>query len=159
MPVSATQIQQVDALVAARFPQYTYVHPESFIVNATVAAGATPGLYTNSAININGSSYSSFPVPQSWVMVLTDLYITSTSADPTDVQVKIYKNNIKTLAITAPLSANIVTNPSRPGLAAPYLYEPNSSLQLPTTPTATAGTTTTTDTFFVDAKIFDASFA
>lgn len=158
MAVSQTQLQQVDALVAARFPQYTYVHPESFIVNATVPANQTPGQYTNSNIIVNGSSYTSFPVPQSWVAVVTDLYITAASADVTDVQVKILKNNIKTLAVTAPLSANIVTNPSRPGLAAPYLYEPNSSLQLPTAPTATAGTTTTTDIFFVDVKIYDSSY-
>ena len=159
MAVTQTQLDQLNALVGARFPEYTYVHPQVFQISATIPANQAAGVNTNASMLINGSTYTSFPVPQSWVLVIKDMYITALAADPTDAQVTIFKNNNKTLAVTDPLSANLASNPSRPGLSAPYLYEPNSSLQLPTAPVGTAGTAITTDTFFISTIIFDASYS
>ncbi len=159
MAVSQSQIDQINALVRARYPLYNFVHPETITVNATIPANTSAGVATNATILVNGSSYTSFSIPQPQVWVITDMYITAASADPTDAQVTFLKNGIKPLLISAPLSANIVTNPSRPGIPAPLLYEPNSSLSLPVAPTATAGTTTTTDTFFLSVTIYDASYA
>jgi len=159
MAVSQSQIDQINALVRARYPLYNFVHPETITVNATIPANTPAGVQTNAALLINGSTFVSYPIPQSQVWVITDMYITSSSADPTDAQVTFMKNGVKPLLISAPLSANVVSNPSRPGIPAPLLYEPNSSLQLPAAPTATAGTTTTTDTFMISVTIYDASYA
>jgi hypothetical protein len=159
MAVSQSQIDQINALVRARYPLYNFVHPETIIVNATIPANTPAGVQTNSAILVNGSTFSSFPIPQSQVWVITDMYITSTAADPADAQITFTKNGIKPLLVSAPLSANVVTNNSRPGIPAPLLYEPNSSLQLPAAPIVTAGTTTATDTFLISVTIYDASYA
>ena len=159
MVVSPNQLEQVAALISARFPEYSYVHPQVFQITATVPANQSAGVNTNASMLINGTAYTSFPVPQSWVVVIKDMYITALSADPTDAQVTIFKNNNKTLAVTDPLSANLASNPSRPGLSAPYLYEPNSSLQLPVAPVGAAGTAVTTDTFFISTIIYDASYS
>jgi hypothetical protein len=159
MVVSQTQLDQVNALVRARFPQYSYVHPQDFLVQATIAANTAAGVQANASITVNGTSATVQNIPQSQVWVIKDIYTTSSGSTATDAQVTFVKNSIKTLTTTAPLSSNLVTNQTRPGLYAPLIYEPNSAMTLPTAPVATAGTTTTTDTFFISVSIYDATYS
>ena len=159
MPVTQTQLDQMNALVRAKWPQYNYVHPQDFLVQATIAANAAAVVNANASITVNGTASSNFTLPQSQVWVIKDVYTTSSGSTATDAQVTFQKNNIKTLTVTAPLSSNLVTNQTRPGLYAPLLYEPNSSMQLPTAPVSTAGTATTTDTFFISVSIYDATYS
>jgi hypothetical protein len=152
-------LDQVNAIVQNKFPNYTYVHPESVLVQATVAASQGAGVAANASMTINGTATTNFTIPQSQVWVISDIFNTSSSSTATDATVSFVKNGVKTLTITAPLSANLVSNNTRPGLFGPLLYEPNTSLTLPTAPVAAAGTTTTTDTFFITVTIYDATYA
>ena len=64
MAVSQSQIDQINALVRARYPLYNFVHPETITVNATIPANTSAGVATNATILVNGSSYTSFSIPQ-----------------------------------------------------------------------------------------------
>lgn len=159
MPVTQQMLDQVNAIVRQAYPNYTYVHPQSVLVQATIAASAAAGQAANASLTINGTATTNFTIPQSQVFVITDLYTSSSGNTATDATVSFVKNGVKTLQISAPLSTNLVTNNTRPGLYGPMLYEPNTSITLPTAPIAAAGTTTTTDTFFITVSIYDSTYA
>jgi hypothetical protein len=153
-------IAPVQAQIIQKFPQYaSYIHGDTFQVNGTIAASAGANAAQSATIVVDGTSNASQPVPQSQVWLFTDLYNRTTSDTPTDALAQIIKNGIKELAKTAPLSVNLVTNQTRPGLQAPFYYEPNAKLTINTLPIAANGTSAVTDTFFLAVVIFDSSYS
>lgn len=159
MAVTQTQINEADALIRAQYPTYVkYVHGDTFQVNGTQAASASANSQQAASISIDGTSATSQPVPQSQVWLFTDLYTRTTSDTPNDAIAQFMKNGIKEVARTAPLATQLTTNQTRPGLPAPFIFEPNSKLTINTLPILANGTSVVTDTFFVAVTIYDSSF-
>lgn len=153
-------IDQADATIRATWPSYTkYVHGDVFICTVTIPNSTAAFGYTAASVNIDGTSSTSQSIPQSQVWRLDDLY--TNSAGDTNIQAvaQFTKNKIKTLAVTANLATQVVSNQTRPGLPAVFIYEPQSSLQVNVAPTVavTAGGSAT-NTFYVTAVIYDSSF-
>jgi hypothetical protein len=161
MAVTETQINLVNALVASQYPNNTYVHSHALLAEATVPASAGPSVNSGNAnlTSPNGSKATSTNIPFSQVWVIKDIYITSTSSDPLDATIEFNLNGVKTLLVSDPLSANLISNNSRPGLALPLLIAPNAALSLPTYPLTANGTSIVTDTFFISVTIFDSTFS
>ena len=88
------------------------------------------------------------------------MFYTNSSGDTTiQAFAQFTKNKIKTMATTANLATQVVSNQTRPGLPAVFIYEPQSSLQINVLPVAAVTATGTgTDTFYVSAVIYDSSF-
>jgi hypothetical protein len=153
-------VAPVQAQIIQKFPQYAnYIHGDTFQVNGTIAASAGSYAAQSASIGVDGTFATSQPVPQSQVWLFTDLYNRTTTDTPTDGLAQIIKNGIKNLANTAPLSTNLVTNQTRPGLQAPFYFEPNAKLTVNTLPIAANGTTVVTDTFFFAVIIYDSSYS
>ena len=158
MVVSQTMIDQADASIRATWPAYTkYIHPDTFVCTGTVPSGAA-ALSNNAAnINVDGSSLTSQPIPQSQVWRLDDIYNNSAGDTAIQALAQFTKNKVKVMANTANLATQVVTNQTRPGLPSVFIYEPQSSLQINLQPIA-AATATATNTFYVAAVIYDSSF-
>lgn len=162
MVVTQAQIDAVQAQILAQ-PKYSayaaYVHGDTFQVNGTQAASAAAGSPQAAAIIVDGVSSNQQQVPQSQIWIFTDLYTQNTTATANDATVTFIKNNVKTIATTAPLSTQLTTNQTRPGLPAPFYFEPNSKLTVNTLPIVANGTSIVTDTFFVAVTILDSTFS
>jgi hypothetical protein len=85
------------------------------------------------------------------------VYTRSSSDVSVDGQLVFIKNNVKVLFRTPPLSALIVTNPSRPAI--PVMeFGPNDRLNLQlVTIAANSSTSAVTDTAFFRARVIDYS--
>lgn len=160
MAVTETQINLVNALVASQYPENTYVHSHALQATATMAASLAANASAGNAslVSPNGSAQTSTNIPYSQVWVIKDMYITSTSNNPLDATIGFVLNGVKTLLVSDPLSSNLVSNNSRPGLSLPLLIAPNSALTLPAAPTSANGTSIVSDTFFISVTIFDSTF-
>jgi hypothetical protein len=158
MVVSQTMIDQADASIRATWPSYTkYIHPDTFVCTGTIANGAAALSATAASINVDGTSLTSQPVPQSQVWRFDDIYTNSAGDTGIQALAQFTKNKIKTMATTANLASQVVSNQTRPGLPSVFIYEPQSSLQINVLPIA-AATATATNTFYVAAVIYDSSF-
>ena len=95
------------------------------------------------------------PATQRWYIY--DVYIRSSSDVAVDGQLVFIKNNVKVLFRTPPLSALIVTNPSRPAI--PVMeFGPNDRLNIQlVTLAANSSTSSVTDTAFFRARVIDYS--
>lgn len=158
--ISETELAKYDAYVAQYYPAYArYKHPEDYICKATIAASAAANTATNASITINGTSTNQTNIPQSQLWVMVDAYTTVSTDTALDASITVFKNGSKKLTISPPLSSNLVTNQTRPGLRAASLFEPNSVITLPTTIYAAASTSTVTNTFFIGVLIYDSTYS
>jgi hypothetical protein len=157
MVVSQTMIDQADASIRATWPAYTkYIHSDTFTCTATfgvIAAGSS----TPVEVDVDGDVEVSQNIPQSQVFRLDDIYTNSSADTPIQALIQFKKNKIKELAKTANIAVQVVSNQTRPGLPAVFIYEPQSSMQLYALNIA-AVTATETDTFYVAAVVYDSSF-
>jgi hypothetical protein len=139
-------IDQADAAIRSTWPAYTkYIHADTFTCKATfnpVGAGAS----TQVDVNVDGDVATSQPIPSSQVFRIDDIYTNSAGDTPIQALVQFYKNKIKLMATTANIAVQVVSNQTRPGLPAVFIYEPQSSMQLYASNIA-AVTATDTDTF------------
>jgi hypothetical protein len=108
-------------------------------------------------VNVDGDAGTSQSIPQSQVWRLDDIYLNSAADAPVQSLIQFNKNKIKVLATTANITTQVVSNQTRPGLPAVFIYEPQSSMQVYAL-NIPAVTATNTDTFYVSAVIYDSSF-
>jgi hypothetical protein len=118
-----------------------------------IAAGSS----TPVEVDVDGDVEVSQNIPQSQVFRLDDIYTNSSADTPIQALIQFKKNKIKELAKTANIAVQVVSNQTRPGLPAVFIYEPQSSMQLYALNIA-AVTATETDTFYVAAVVYDSSF-
>ena len=105
---------------------------------------------SNTFVNVEA-----IPATQTWLIY--DVFTRSSSDVSVDGQLVFIKNNVKVLFRTPPLSALIVTNPSRPAIV-PMLFGPNDRLNLQlVTIAANSSSSAVTDTAFFRAKVTDTS--
>jgi len=136
-----------------------YTYDISIEVQASVPAGTQPLTALNAQILDPTSNtfvnLEVIPATQRWYIY--DVYIRSSSDVPVDGQLVFIKNNVKVLFRTPPLSALIVTNPSRPAI--PIMeFGPNDRLNIQlVTLAANTGSSAVTDVAFFRARVIDYS--
>jgi len=136
-----------------------YTYDISLQVQASVP-GSAPALTVVNA-NILDPTSNTFvsveviPSTQRWYVY--DVYTRSSSDVAVDGQLVFIKNNVKVLFRTPPLSALIVTNPSRPAI--PVMeFGPNDRLNLQlVTIASNSSTSAVTDVAFFRARVIDYS--
>ena len=136
-----------------------YTYDISIEVQASISAG-TQALTSVNAQILDPTSNTFvnvevIPATQRWYIY--DVYIRSSSDVAIDGQLVFIKNNVKVLFRTPPLSALIVTNPSRPAI--PVMeFGPNDRLNIQlVTLAANSSTSAVTDTAFFRARVIDYS--
>ena len=136
-----------------------YTYDISIQVQASVPGSANPLTVVNAQILDPTSNtfvaLEVIPSTQRWYIY--DVYTRSSSDVAVDGQLVFIKNNVKVLFRTPPLSALIVTNPSRPAI--PVMeFGPNDRLNLQlVTIAANSSTSAVTDTAFFRARVIDYS--
>jgi len=136
-----------------------YTYDISLQVQASIPGSANPLTVVNAQILDPTSntfvSLEVIPSTQRWYIY--DVYTRSSSDVAVDGQLVFIKNNVKVLFRTPPLSALIVTNPSRPAI--PVMeFGPNDRLNLQlVTIAANSSTSAVTDTAFFRARVIDYS--
>jgi len=136
-----------------------YTYDISLQVQASVPGSAQALTVVNAQILDPTSntfvSVEVIPSTQRWYIY--DVYTRSSSDVAVDGQLVFIKNNVKVLFRTPPLSALIVTNPSRPAI--PVMeFGPNDRLNLQLVTIANnTSTSAVTDTAFFRARVIDYS--
>jgi len=136
-----------------------YTYDISVEIQASVPGSANPLTVVNAQIlDPTSNTFVSLevvPATQRWYIY--DVYTRSSSDVSVDGQLVFIKNNVKVLFRTPPLSALIVTNPSRPAI--PVMeFAPNDRLNLQlVTIAANSSTSAVTDTAFFRARVIDYS--
>jgi len=136
-----------------------YTYDISIEVQASISAGTQALTPVNAQILDPTSNtfvnVEVIPATQRWYIY--DVYIRSSSDVAIDGQLVFIKNNVKVLFRTPPLSALIVTNPSRPAI--PIMeFGPNDRLNIQlVTLAANTGSSAVTDIAFFRARVIDYS--
>jgi len=136
-----------------------YTYDISLQVQASIPGSASALTVVNAQILDPTSntfvSVEVIPSTQRWYVY--DVYTRSSSDVAVDGQLVFIKNNVKVLFRTPPLSALIVTNPSRPAI--PIMeFGPNDRLNLQLVTIANnTSTSAVTDTAFFRARVIDYS--
>ena len=136
-----------------------YTYDISIEVQASIPGSAQPLTPVNAQIldPTSNTFVSVEVVPSTQRWYIYDVYTRTSSDVAVDGQLVFIKNNVKVLFRTPPLSALIVTNPSRPAI--PMMeFAPNDRLNLQlVTIASNASTTAVTDTAFFRARVIDYS--
>lgn len=99
----------------------------TIIVNATVNTIQLVSISTSPEV----ASVTTFNIPSSQTWIILDTYILSSGAAGTsDPELRYVKNQVNTVGQTAPLSALLVTNNSRPSFEPKLGFEGQSQLQI-----------------------------
>jgi hypothetical protein len=136
-----------------------YTYDISIEVQASIPGSASALTAVNAQIlDPTSNTFVSLevvPSTQRWYVY--DVYTRTSSDVAVDGQLVFIKNNVKVLFRTPPLSALIVTNPSRPAI--PVMeFAPNDRLNLQLiTIAANSSTSAVTDTAFFRARVIDYS--
>jgi hypothetical protein len=136
-----------------------YTYDISVEVQASIPGSANPLTSVNAQIlDPTSNTFVSLEVvPSTQRWYIYDVYTRSSSDVSVDGQLVFVKNNVKVLFRTPPLSALIVTNPSRPAI--PVMeFAPNDRLNLQLiTIASNSSTSAVTDTAFFRARVIDYS--
>lgn len=133
---------------------YYRTYQIQFNVGASLPANSIiAGTFVNLA---NGKTESELQAPSNQTWDIVDIYIRSTSDDPLDATVTFTRDDVNNLITTDPLSALVVSNPSRPRYPAIRL-NPGQRLSATATTLATNGTSAVTDYVFVKVQVTDYS--
>ena len=136
-----------------------YTYDISIQVQASVPGSAQPLYVVNAQIlDPTSNTFVALEViPSTQRLYIYDVYTRSSSDVAVDGQLVFIKNNVKVLFRTPPLSALIVTNPSRPAI--PVMeFGPNDRLNLQlVTIASNSSTSAVTDVAFFRARVIDYS--
>jgi len=136
-----------------------YTYDISVEVQASIPGSAQPLTPVNAQIlDPTSNTFVSLEVvPSTQRWYIYDVYTRSSSDVAVDGQLVFIKNNVKVLFRTPPLSALIVTNPSRPAI--PVMeFAPNDRLNLQlVTIASNSSSSAVTDTAFFRARVIDYS--
>jgi len=136
-----------------------YTYDISVEVQASVPGSANPLTVVNAQVLDPTSntfvSVEVVPATQRWYIY--DVYTRTSSDVAVDGQLVFIKNNVKVLFRTPPLSALIVTNPSRPAI--PVMeFAPNDRLNIQlVTLASNSSTSAVNDIAFFRARVIDYS--
>jgi hypothetical protein len=136
-----------------------YTYDISVEVQASIPGSAQPLTPVNAQVlDPTSNTFVSLEVvPSTQRWFIYDVYVRSSNDVAVDGQLVFIKNNVKVLFRTPPLSALIVTNPSRPAI--PVMeFAPNDRLNLQlVTIASNSSSSSVTDTAFFRARVIDYS--